>query len=327
MVLSNLGYGEAAVCRSAPAQSREFVRETVCRHLYAHRNMRSKDMRPGTAYAIHGRRRIKVTVLETPLELTIRARVRVRYETGVKQGEISEVPTRRIAEPWDGKDRLPERPKAPRPVQRPFLDRPPKLGDEVTWTEYEGLEWKVVATDRRWGTATIRTRILGQLTTRRVDAAELRVLGDAPPPPPSSEVLRYLAEISPAGGPRSDSGADEVRSDSRHRDLAPVRPRRRLDELLDDLYFPPACLDSYARRYGLRARRTALFEQLRDEIRMHGHVIDARRGAKHYATIEVPGRFHIVLPRLPTPEKPVTVNRLRFVRNKNRRAARVRVNG
>ena len=71
--------------------------------------MRADDMTVGEAYALIGSRRIKVTLLPTPSDVREQRKVRLRFETGVTAGRISDLPSRRIAAPWI--------PRKPRPTR------------------------------------------------------------------------------------------------------------------------------------------------------------------------------------------------------------------
>jgi hypothetical protein len=116
----------------------EFPCDMSFRHLILVQYMRSEDMHPGEGYALLGSRRTKVTVLDTPPEVRRLARVRVRFETGVKAGEVIDVPSRRIAGPWDGREKV-RKPASRRRARLVAVDRPPEVGDLVTCTDTGGL--------------------------------------------------------------------------------------------------------------------------------------------------------------------------------------------
>jgi hypothetical protein len=280
-------------------------------------------MRPGEIYVLHGSRRTKITVLDTPPELRRRARVRVRLESGIKAGEVTDVPSVRIV-PLRGAPKTPEEPSRPRRT-RPFaVERTPEVGDSVTWNETGPLVWSLDEFDEETGQATISGVIFEQPATRTVSIDQLQVCAEDPKP--------FAAPIV--------EGPDNPRTPPASRDigvqptehLRPITPRRALDELLDDVLFSPACLAAYGRRYAAGVSGAALNERLREEIRRKGFIM--RRGlpgGDEYARLRVPRRFDVVLKARPTPESPVTVNELHFPagskkggRGQNRQAGRRR---
>ena len=267
--------------------------------------MRSTDMRPGEAYALNGHRQTKVTVLETPPELRRRARVLVRFESGIKTGEVTDLSSRRIASPWDGH----LEPRTLRPPRRTHLvvvERDPGVGDSVTWTETAGLVWTLVALDPETGLAKIDGAIFGQPANHDVPLSQLRVNVEASEP-------RGHIEIAPIAEPSVASDAPRPQATNH---LRPERPKRLLEEALDDVLFSQPCLESYKKRYARKRDLAAAGDQLREEIRRRGFIMDGGLpGSDEYARLRVLRRFDVVLMSRPTPEQPVTVDRLHFARS------------
>ncbi|MGZ4218688.1 MAG: hypothetical protein ACXVH1_24130 [Solirubrobacteraceae bacterium] len=261
--------------------------------------MRAVDMEPGRDYRLTGDRERVVTVLDTPADVRRRARVLVRFVNGVKAGEVVELPSRRIAAPVDG-----PAPSTP-PVRRPRIvrfERAPLVGEEVHWKQTGEIVWKVDSID---GDAAVMTgELFGKATTKTVPLGELEVrpvmITPAEPllPPRRTGVPRTRAD--------REAGRDEV---------APDRPRRELDQFLDDIIFSPRCLDAYSRRFAPGVRGAAINDRLRDEIRHRGYVVRrGDQGAGEFARIRVDRRFDIVLHEQPTAEHPVSVDGLWFPR-------------
>jgi hypothetical protein len=94
--------------------------------------------------------------------------------------------------------------------------------------------------------------------------------------------------------------------------IRPVKPRRKIEEMLDDIIFSPECVEAYRRRYAASLKGPRVSKRLRDEIRCRGFL-------DGYFTVAVPGRFEFDIGSEPSPDNPVTVRSLRFP---NRRAER-----
>src|SRR4051794_6949657 len=111
--------------------------------------MRWQDMTQGEAYVLAADPSIKVTLLDTPDELRSRALARVRFETGVSRGRVSDIPTRRIGAAWD-RSQAPKRTAArPREAAVVALSRTAGIGDSVTLPETGELIWTVGAIEGR----------------------------------------------------------------------------------------------------------------------------------------------------------------------------------
>ena len=266
--------------------------------------MRSADLHPGHRYIFRRapKRDRVVTVLSTPPELRSRARVLIRFEEGVRAGSEIEVATRSIVVsltgPAAGKVQQSQSPSQEAPVR---IMRDPELGDDVTWSQSGPVIWKVARLDGR--AAVIEAVLLGTPQSANVPLAELRVALDLTGGRREDPVEPAHLVNEPSGPVISDSSA-----------LAPIKPRRELDELLDDVLFSRRCLEQYGRR---SSRRVASGEEaltrLREELRLRGYLADppADRG-NEYRRIRVDGRFDVILPHRPTPERPVNIDSLYF---------------
>src|SRR6266511_883268 len=191
--------------------------------------MRSHDMEPGRAYVLVGRSRTKVTVLDTPPEVRRRARVRVRFESGLKAGEVSDLPSRRIAAAWDELHQ-PRKPLHPR--RRPVaIERAPEVGDQVTWTVTGTLTWTLDHLDERSGRATISGVIFDQPTRRTVSVEQLQVGADEPGSPDSFPAL--LVDAPNGAAHQSPVTYRSAAPTTEH--LRPEKPRRELEEILEDI--------------------------------------------------------------------------------------------
>lgn len=268
--------------------------------------MRSVDMQVGEAYALTGHRPIKVTVLETPPALRRQARVRVRFESGVMAGEIGDVLSRRIASPWDGE--MPHRPSRHAKPHLSVVQRDPQVGDAVTWAATAGLVWSLTEVDAEAALATIDGVVFDQPTSRTVPMNQLRVHVELSEPHRPTDIA-----IAESPSPVSERLAGPERQDPSTGHLRPVKPRRALDELLDDVLFSEACLRAYRKRYASSQSLAAAGEQLLDEIRRRGFIMEGGRpGSNEYARLRVLGRFDVVLDVHPTPEQPITVEELHY---------------
>jgi hypothetical protein len=201
--------------------------------------MRWHDMMPDKAYALTGKPRVKVTVLDTPAEVRAKARVRVRFETGVAAGRVLDIPSQRVAAPWEGarvQKPAPRRRRTEAPVL--LLSRQAGVGDTATLEETGELLWTVDAVDYVHSTATISTVIFERPDTRTVARDRLQVRGKQP-----QRASRRRTE-RPSRRPPIDA------EDAAAERLRPIAPRRELDELMDDLLFTRACVRDYERRLG-----------------------------------------------------------------------------
>jgi hypothetical protein len=130
--------------------------------------MRFDDIEVGLEYELkRAGRSIRVTALKTPEELRSRQRYRIRYEDGIKKGEVAEQPLRFIRSRW-GKP-PPSTPVETRTIYKPG-PWPPTAGDSVLWPETTGdIEWTVIEVDVEAATAHIdgelRTPVQGLFMT------------------------------------------------------------------------------------------------------------------------------------------------------------------
>ena len=184
------------------------------------------------------------------------------------------------------------------------------------------LEWSLDNLNENDRDATISGVIFGQPTTRTVTIDQLRVC--AGEPEPRSPVVDALVEDSAP----TIEGASAWPAGSAHATelLTPEKPRRELDETLDDILFSANCLEAYGRRYARGITGAALNERLRDEIRLKGFlVLGGAPGSDEYARLCVPSRFDVILKERPTAEEPVSIEGLYFpAESKTRRRKRGR---
>src|SRR5918912_3590891 len=135
--------------------------------------MRADDMTIGDAYALAGPRAIKVTLLPTPPEVRAQRRVRVRFETGVMTGPVTDLPSRRIAAACYGP--APSKPpRARRSDAVVAVARAPRVGDTVLLPDTGDLEWTVEDIEHARGELTVGTTMFGRPVTRAgpIDTAE-----------------------------------------------------------------------------------------------------------------------------------------------------------
>jgi hypothetical protein len=269
--------------------------------------MRSNEMEVGETYVLSGRTNRKVTVLETPAEVRSAARVRVRFENGVKAGEIAEIPSRRIARPW--REEAPSGRARRQPIQPPpaVAERPAQLGDTVTLSGDEsGLRWTVAAIEG--GRARLQSEIFSRPVTREVGMGRLQVYEE-----PGRGQLVYLIGERKAGTSVKDAALDEKQWVAEH--LSPERPKRELDRILDQLVFSQGCLRIYQRRLAphLKGKEGVVADRLRQEIRHKGYLVrgEELRGSE-YARLRVRKRFDIVLNSPPPPDEAVIVDWIHF---------------
>jgi hypothetical protein len=98
-------------------------------------------MIPGEEYVCErgGAPARKVTMLETPIELRRRARVLVRFDEGILLGEVHDVPSVSITQPWKS-------PTSGPPLPTPYVDTDRSPTEEPVG-QVEGLLVNVVFTD------------------------------------------------------------------------------------------------------------------------------------------------------------------------------------
>jgi hypothetical protein len=254
-------------------------------------------MQTGQNYFLDGGRERVVTVLDTPPEIRTKARVRVRFLNGVKTGEVADVPSRRIVAPVEGP--APSKPRVRRPrVIR--IERPPVAGDEVYWKQTGEIVWTVDSVDA--DTAILTGALFGKPAIKTVPVSELEV------PPVVIE-----PDDPPAVRKRSSPVSPEAEEATLREQVAPDRPRRELDALLEDVMFSIGCLDRYRRRFAKGVHGPALNERLREEIRTRGYIVPGRaRRSGEYRRIRIEHRYDVVLPREPSPDDPVKIDELWF---------------
>jgi hypothetical protein len=225
----------------------------------------------------------------------------VRFETGVAAGRERDIPSCRVAAPWNAAS-SPKRAVTRREPQPSIvlLSRPARVGDSVALEDAGDWIWTVDAIDDELGEARISTRIFEQPHTRTVALEMLRV-----------RVER--ARRTPVRDDRSPARTSELceSAESAAERLRPITPRRELDELMDDVLFTPGCAREYDRRLGGGVSGPAI-ERLREEVRRDGYIVRDEPGGNEYARVRVRGRFDIVLPRMPTADAPVTVKGLYY---------------
>jgi hypothetical protein len=250
-----------------------------------------------------------VTVLDTPPELRSRARVRVRYEDGVLTGTEKDVATRSIVAALTGPAAgLVQQPTVAtsRPPVRILRD--PEVGDDVEWTQSGTAIWKLVRLEAQ--IATIKTVLMGTPQTAQAPVSELVLAQEQP-----REQVGHLAGLSDTRDARR-APAPTVPASSL---LAPIKPRRELDQLLDDVLFTQRCVEQYTRRSGGGPGGLDALDRLRSELRLRGYLIDPPQGhGNEYRRIRVDGRFDVILRQRPTPEQPITIDTLYFPAARNR---------
>ena len=261
-------------------------------------DMRWADLRVGESYRLNTG--TKLTLLETPPELRSRARARVRFETGIKRGEVTDLACQRIVEPWDGP--VPPRAAAKLRPQPEYVteERPASHGDTVTWEETAGVIWTVTAVDDAAGTATITGELLSRAQIHVVPQDQVTVVHRPTPP------KRRL----PPKPPTAINGDERRKPAEPDRPLQPDRPRRKLDELLDALIFTPKCLDEYRRRCAPKTDRADLADALREEIRRKGYVVSGR--TPECARLRVERRFDVVILEMTGEDDVIRIERLHY---------------
>lgn len=261
-------------------------------------------MKIGHAYQLVGRGYRKVTVLETPPEVRSKARVRIRFENGVKAGNVTDLPSRRIARPWrdEPAQERDEQPGIGSEAPPLSIERPARSGDTVKLLDDDsGLLWTVEAI--RGQMASLRTEIFGRPSARQVAVASLQVHHE----PARPQVIRLLDNDDSDTGDR----LDEERWAALN--LRPERPQRDLDRILNQLVFSQACLGIYRRRLAPHLKGSAVAEGLREEIRRKGFLMQGEEvPGPEYARLRVWGRFDIVLKALPIKDEAIMIDRLQF---------------
>lgn len=196
----------------------------------------------------------------------------------------------------------------------PVTQRDLKIGDQVLWKATGGLIWNLK--DLASGEATIEGSVFEQPVTRTVDKADLQLAPD------ETSKEGWDVERSFVRDPHTHQSSLPLSQDDAVQKLRPIKPRRELDELMDDVLFSPLCLRTYRRRFAPHLRGLAVNNELRDEIRRKGFLTETRQGQEHeFARIRVPGRFDVVLKSRPTPEHPVAVDGLYIPRKRGNREA------
>ena len=269
--------------------------------------MRSNEMKVGGTYMLKGRANRKVTILETPAELRRNARVRVRFENGVKGGSIADLPSRRIACPWHEESKKPcKRPKGSgRQSPIDAVQRRVGVGDTVTLCgDKVGLLWTVEGIEAH--VASLHTEIFGRPSRRQVTVDRLQV-HERPP----RRQLVHLVDDQDPNAASVDGVLDERQWAALN--LSPQQPKRELERILDQLVFSQGCLRVYQRRLAPHLKSEAVPECLRDEIRRKGYLLRGEElPGPEYGRLRVQGRFDVVLNGPPPPDEAVLVNWIHF---------------
>lgn len=101
--------------------------------------------------------------------------------------------------------------------------------------------------------------------------------------------------------------------------LRPLRPRRFVEELLDDVLFAPRCIEQYRRAYARDVPRTLLSDLLRAEVNTRGFIATQRHHVlAGRILVCVPDRFEFLVGADIGPDHPVTVPSLRFPHSRRR---------
>lgn len=265
--------------------------------------MRADDMIVGETYELSGTRRLKVTVLETPPEIRAQRRVRVRFESGVKAGEITDVPSRSVERPWGRSPAPAKQPRAPRRPTVITLPGPPRVGETVVVADMGDFEWTVREVHDERDEVTVATTMFDrpQVLTVPIDSLRIRV----EPARGSAPDLGHLPKVTRVATTAVDPAQEAAER------LRPVAPRRELDELMEEILFSEACLRDYDRRLR-RVGAGSANERLREEVRRRGYIDFDDIGPNEFGRIRVPRRFDIVLRARPTADDPVWITRLVF---------------
>jgi hypothetical protein len=276
--------------------------------------MRSEHLKPGSEYHLAGERGRIVRVVDTPPELRARACVLVEFVNGVKAGQVTELPTRRIVTPIVPPEVEPKATRTTRPREDVIrLTRRPRAGDQVIWKSVTGedLVWTVTVIDG--AIATVETELFGRPSTATTPLDDLEVRPIIRPRPVKvvlePMVLAPDVVLSPAPPPPIQP----------HR-FAPQKARRELDEIVDGLIFTGGCLGAYQQRLVPKARWATISDTLRSEIRSRGYVEQHTKSIQGFGCIRVDRRFDVPLARKPAPQEFEMIEYLRFWSRPRRRA-------
>jgi hypothetical protein len=267
--------------------------------------MRFDDIEVGLEYELkRAGRPIRVTALKTPEELRSRQRYRIRYEDGIKKGEVAEQPLRFIRSRW-GKP-PPSTPVETRTINKP-APWPPTPGDSVLWPETTGdIEWTVIEVDVEAATAHIDGELLSIKQGHTVSLSDLKP-------------TRIPVDLRTNGKQQS---APPSRARKRVR-RAPEREAR--SPLLDRLDFSEACLRQYHADFEPDIPWSQISSRLRRELRNHGRPIRRRPG--EYVRLRT-RRFDVSVMNRPTDDKPYLVEKLEPLKSQRRhRRSRKEVRG
>jgi hypothetical protein len=268
--------------------------------------VRFADLQVGTSYLLKYPEGRVATVLETSPEAQRKGLVTIRYENGLATGKVRDIGCNRVARPARGRE--PEKPAQHWELgcEALLIDRDLVIGDEVTWRQSSEWIWTVEAINEDGATADITTTLFESPRAATALIHELRL-------------VQRPSDSFPDG--RSDSRQCEPPLPTENdqlasiRDkLAPVKPRRQLDELMDGIVFTNACADQYRRRFAPRLDLPAAHERLREEIRRDGYFTAPARS--EFRRIRIPGRFEVVIHTRPSNEDVVKVQRLSFPQSK-----------
>lgn len=270
------------------------------------RYVRSKDLKPGSKYRLARDRDRIVRYLETPPEVRSHARVRVEFVNGILAGRITDIPTRRILEPL-----VPDPPRAPKAAPKPITihsDRTPVVGDEVIWKATGEIVWRVESIHGASATLT------GELLSRpRRETAKLQDLEVRPDVIHPTQTSTLTSTESPP-----TVMTPTVKS------IAPIKPQRQLDEVMDSIMFDQRALRAYQKRFERSAKTSEIEGKLRAEIRGRGYLEFEEIPEREWSRIRVERRFDIVLARKPSPDDPLWIDRLAFPRSHRPRTSRKR---
>jgi hypothetical protein len=238
----------------------------------------------------------RVTVLDTPEEVEARGLVRLRYDSGVKLGCVTEQqlrfvqplnPTRHTTEVTESIIR--------REHEEPG-NWPPEPGDRVHLPEVSGdLEWIVEAADLKTGKAKLVSEIFG---TKQHREAHLR---DVEPLP-----IKITRE-SRVGDQPDDETVDQTLVARPPTEEAIDDDRKPLDRIVDRLIFAEDCVRQYHRDYAKRVPWERAAGSLERCLRREGRVI--RKYPSEYARIRTK-HFDVQVMTRPSDEEPLMVSRL-----------------
>ena len=241
----------------------------------------------GEIYALdRAHRGAKVEVLEAPAA-GLAGDVRMRFLGGVKSGEEAVLPKRVLTARWANR-------------RRGHSSRgpawAPQSGDQVIWGDPDAT-WTVVRTAAASGEAVLRHTTLGVLATHVAPISA---------PRPATRDSRTGA-----------SAAADSHTEPPPRRFAVATPRRRIDALLDDMFFSANCLAQYEQTLG-GATTDDPATSLRHEISRNGFLV--ARNSGEYGRLRGLGRFDVVPPSRPRPEDPLQIDKLLLPRRSSGRA-------